>query len=295
MKIINIIPDFLDIFHSTKNLTYHDLSMYYEKNAEIFNAYFPQHCKNNPERIGKAIKQYPAKMEEIEIISTQLPRTIKEISDAYSELFHFEVPIKFHLFVGGFGSNAFTDRKLVSDVYFAAEKLSIHPNHLSVIVAHEIGHVYHRVFSDKNSIDWDSVKWSSGEISLFLEGVATYLSKKIVRNVSETTYYSYDDSGQATLNFYQSKKNVIKKNFLDDCLVWDHSKLKEWFTLSGGNYYNETRLGYYLGMDFVESLAKSIGDEKAILAWKERNFEDILHLWLLSRPLIQVEQNINSF
>ena len=285
MKMINIIPEFLDIFHSTKNLTYDDLNMYYEKNPDIFNAYFPKHCKNNPERIGNAIKQYPAKMKDIEIISKRLPATIKKICDAYARLFHFEVPITFHLFVGGFGSNAFIDRKLVGDVYFAAEKLSIHPDHLSVIVAHEIGHAYHRVFSDKNSIDWNAVKWTSGEISLFLEGVATYLSKKIVKNVNETTYYSYDDSGLTTLNFYRSKKNTIKKIFFDDCLVWDHSKLKEWFTLSGGSYYNKTRLGYYLGTDFVESLAKSIGDEKVILAWKERNFEDTLHSWLLSRSL----------
>ena len=120
--------------------------------------------------------------------------------------------MKFHLFVGGFGSNAFVERDYWRYV-FAAEKLSPNLNHLRVIVAHEIGHIYHNVMLQNNGMDWEKAEWTDAAVNLYREGVATYVSKQIVKGLNESVYYSYDDDGERWLQYYIENEEQIKKRF----------------------------------------------------------------------------------
>ena len=120
--------------------------------------------------------------------------------------------MKFHLFVGGFGSNAFVERDYWRYV-FAAEKLSPNLNHLRVIVAHEIGHIYHNVMLQNNGMDWEKAEWTDAAVNLYREGVATYVSKQIVKGLNESVYYSYDDDGERWLQYYIDNEEQIKNVF----------------------------------------------------------------------------------
>ena len=93
------------------------LNQYFTSHPEIFEEYFKYHCPNTNERLSNAIKQYPAKIEDIRIITKTLPIIIQEVTNAYHNKFNFDVKMKFHLFVGGFGSNAFVEREIIGDMF----------------------------------------------------------------------------------------------------------------------------------------------------------------------------------
>ncbi len=135
------------------------------------------HCPKIVERLTKAIERYSEKLKDIETVSNILPDVIQDVINRYSLRFNFELHLNFHLFVGGFSSNAFVNREIIGQVFLADEKLSPKLEHLRVIVAHEIGHIYHNVLLDRSGIDWHDVSWTDGAVSLYREGVATYLSK----------------------------------------------------------------------------------------------------------------------
>ena len=44
-------------------------------------------------------------------------------------------------------------------------------------MAHEIGHIYHNVMLQQAGMDWSKAEWNDASVSLYREGVATYLSK----------------------------------------------------------------------------------------------------------------------
>ncbi|MGV2488471.1 UNVERIFIED_CONTAM: aminopeptidase, partial [Bacillus mycoides] len=53
-------------------------------------------------------------------------------------------------------------------------------------------------------------------VSLYREGVATYLSQLIVKGLSESVYYSYSSNGDSSLQYYKEIEENIKKRFLQD-------------------------------------------------------------------------------
>lgn len=93
------------------------LNQYFTSHPEIFEEYFKYHCPNTKERLSNAINLYPAKIEDIRIIAESLPIIIQEVTNAYHNKFNFDVKMKFHLFVGGFGSNAFVEREIIGDMF----------------------------------------------------------------------------------------------------------------------------------------------------------------------------------
>jgi hypothetical protein len=192
-----------------------------------------------------------------------------------------ELDLTFNLLVGGYGSNAFVERKIIGDIYFAVEKLSSNPDHLRVIVAHEIGHIYHNALSDSKGINWKAITWENGLTSLYYEGIATYLSQKIVTGLEESIYYSYDDEGQSWLDFYQNNIEKVKEKFLHDVKSnWQFDYEKEWFRLSGGSYFGFNRLGYFLGTSFVHDLVQKVGELNAITYWCSNDLNKCLMDWL---------------
>ena len=223
----NTIPSFLKLWEST-DIELAVLNQYFTSHPEIFEEYFKYHCPNTNERLSNAIKQYPTKIEDIRIITKTLPIIIQEITNEYRNKYHFDVNMKFHIFVGGFGSNAFVEREIIGDIFFAAEKLSPDSNHLRVIVAHEIGHIYHNIMLQNDGMDWEKAEWADAAVNLYREGVATYFSKQIMKGLDESVYYSYDNDGERCLQYYIENEEQIKKRFLEDYIEgWTFEKEQE--------------------------------------------------------------------
>ncbi|WP_141543813.1 M1 family metallopeptidase, partial [Bacillus wiedmannii] len=206
---------------------------------------------------------------------------IQEITNEYHYKYNFDVNMNFHLFVGGFGSNAFVEREIIGDIFFAAEKLSPDVNHLRVIVAHEIGHIYHNVMLHNDGMDWGKADWTDGSVNLYREGVATYLSKQIIRGLNESVYYSYNNDGERWLQCYIENEEQIKNRFLEDYIEgWTFEKEKEWFRLSGGQYFGYNRIGYFLGTAFVEYVVQALGESEAFTFWNKHNLKSGVMDWL---------------
>ncbi|MBG0961986.1 aminopeptidase [Bacillus sp. SRB1LM] len=276
----NTIPSFLKLWEST-DIELAVLNQYFTSHPEIYEEYFKYHCPNTNERLSNAIKQYPAKIEDIRIITKTLPIIIQEITNEYRNKYHFDVNMKFHIFVGGFGSNAFVEREIIGDIFFAAEKLSPDSNHLRVIVAHEIGHIYHNVMLQNDGMDWEKAEWADAAVNLYREGVATYFSKQIMKGLDESVYYSYDNDGERCLQYYIENEEQIKKRFWEDYIEgWTFEKEKEWFRLSGGQYFGYNRLGYFLGTAFVECVAQTLGESEGFTFWNRHNLKRGVMDWL---------------
>ncbi|MCU5462811.1 MULTISPECIES: aminopeptidase [Bacillus cereus group] len=276
----NTIPSFLKLWESD-DVELEVLNQYFTSHPEIFEEYFKYHCPKTRERLSNAIKQYPEKIKDIRIIAEVLPAIIHEITNEYLYKYNFDVNMKFHIFVGGFGSNAFVEREIIGDLFFAAEKLSPDLNHLRVIVAHEIGHIYHNVMLQNDGMDWGKADWADATVNLYREGVATYLSKQIMKGLNESVYYSYDNEGGRWLQYYIENEEHIKKRFLDDYIEgWTFEKEKEWFRLSGGQYFGYNRLSYFLGTAFVEYVAQASGESEVFTFWNKHNLKRDVMNWL---------------
>ncbi|CUB10882.1 hypothetical protein BN2127_JRS1_02668 [Bacillus cereus] len=276
----NTIPSFLKLWESNE-VELAVLNQYFNSHPEIFEEYFKYHCPKTTDRLSNAINLYPAKIEGIRIIAESFPIIIQEITNEYRNKYSFDVNMKFHIFVGAFGSNAFVEREIIGDIFFAVEKLSPDLKHLRVIVAHEIGHIYHNVMLQNNGMDWEKAEWTDAAVNLYREGVATYVSKQIVKGLNESVYYSYDDDGERWLQYCIENEEQIKKRFLKDYIEgWTFEKEKEWFRLSGGQYFGYNRLGYFLGTAFVEYVAQALGESEVFTFWNKHNLKRDVMDWL---------------
>lgn len=184
MKIVDTTPAFFQLLETEDQVTIETLNCYYAQYPELFDHYFERHCPRTEERLTQAIKRYPAQVAEAKLVAERLPAIIEEVMGRAVAYFGFDPELEFFLLVGGFGSNAYVDLK--KGVYFAVEKLSANPDHLRVIVAHEIGHLYHLRLLAQAGIDWSKVRWD-GLAQTNWEGVATYISQQLVPGQPEAT------------------------------------------------------------------------------------------------------------
>lgn len=281
MQIENNIPAFLKFWESNAQPTLADLESFLNGHEKIYEKYFPMHCPRTDERLSAALQKYEGKIDDIRAISASLPGIIGEMDEAYERTFGLGLELSFKLMVGTFGSNAFVTRDNRREIYFAVEKLSAERDHLKVITAHEIGHVTHFALATRDGMDWSTVDWGHGLTNLFMEGAATYLSKRIVPELQEPVYFTYDDDGGPWVKCYEENKSELKLRFLEDASGdWDMVKEREWFRLSGGDYFGYNRLGYILGTDYVEQLVGRIGEEAALTFWNGNDLKADILEWL---------------
>ncbi|WP_234396894.1 hypothetical protein [Bacillus massiliglaciei] len=199
----------------------------------------------------------------------------------YTKKYQVTFPIEVNLIVGGFGSNAYTHRQIIPNITFALEKLSPRQDHLRTIAAHEFGHVTHNTLSHEAGTDWEKIDWYSPLIWLLQEGAAIHLSRQIVTDLTPSMYFSFDDEGKDWLTFSESNTDKIKAAF-----AWDitnkstHYVYREWFSINGGERYGYSRLGYYLADLFFQSLIRDGGEQQAMIAWKNREYEKKAKEWL---------------
>ena len=281
MKIENIIPDFIHKYEASDPFGREELETYIQSHSSLFELYFPVHCPRTEERLQLALQQYPAKLDDLKTFSAAMPDVLSKVEQDFEKTFGVDLELTFKLIVGTFGSNAFVTRTKKRTIYFAAEKLSPIKEHLEVIAAHEIGHVTHFALGTKNGIDWSGIDWTSGLTTLYTEGVATYLSMKMVPGLRESVYYTFDNEGDPWSACFHENKAEIKRLFLEDAMAgWDMPKEKEWFRLSGGSYFGLNRIGYLLGTAYVQHLVDKVGEEEALTYWVGRDMKKDILKWL---------------
>ena len=277
MKIIDTVPYFLN--HYEPSISF--LKSYYGEYPSIFKDYFANHCKDTEERHTQSIQKYPDHFSAIQQVHKHIVPIIEEVKEEYLRLFEVEFPIDIHLIVGGFGSNAYTHRMIIPDITFALERLSPEPDHLRTIVAHEFGHAAQNILSDQAGMDWFKMNWTSPLIWLNQEGAATHFSRRTAANINPSTYFSYNNDGDEWLQFATANKREIKRAFAEDYSKLTSDMLfREWFSINGGQTFGYSRLAYFLGDMFFQEQIVKLGEIPAVLAWKERGFEDQVKAWL---------------
>ncbi|TFD94416.1 DUF5700 domain-containing putative Zn-dependent protease [Jeotgalibacillus sp. R-1-5s-1] len=267
MRIIDTATDFVENYEST--LDY--LNRFYKKHEEEYAFYFERHCRNVVEKKHKALLLHPEKLDEILPMRDIFFEEIDSITKAYEAM----LPVRFtqdvHLFVGLYGSNAFTYRQYNPEVGFCLEKLSGERTHIQVIVAHEFGHAAHHIYNDTFGTDWEKVDWMSPLTWLLQEGIATYLSKQVVQ-ADFDEYFAYEKD-QEWMDFAVGNESLIAERFLDD-LQSGEDIFKEWFSINGGAHFGFTRLAYYLGYKVVEKLAEKYSIEELLTLWVKETFKE---------------------
>lgn len=277
MKIIDTVPYFLYNYKSSINF----LRTYYSVYPEVFKEYFIYHCKDTEERHMESLKKYPEYIDRIKEVHHNILPVIEETKEEYFKLFQILFPINVNLIVGGFGSNAYTHRQFIPDITFSLEKLSPKTEHLRTIVAHEFGHAAQNIMSEEAGIDWAKIQWKSPLTWLNQEGAATHFSRRTAINLNPSIYFSYNDEGEDWLAFSTRNSKEIKRAFSEDYSnLTDELLFKKWFSINGENRFGFSRLGYFVGDIFFQHQIENLGEINAVIAWKEKGFEESVKQWL---------------
>ncbi|KQL34368.1 hypothetical protein [Psychrobacillus sp. FJAT-21963] len=277
MRIIDTVPYFLYNYNSSIDF----LRTYYSVYPDVFKEYFTYHCKDTEERHMESLKKYPEYIERIKEVHHNILPIIEETEEEYFKLFQISFPIDVNLIVGGFGSNAYTHRQFIPDITFSLEKLSPKTEHLRTIVAHEFGHAAQNIMSEEAGIDWTEVQWKSPLTWLNQEGAATHFSRRTAINLNSSIYFSYNDEGEDWLSFSTKNRKEIKRAFSEDYSnLTDELLFKKWFSINGENRFGYSRLGYFVGDMFFQHQIENLGEINAVIAWKEKGFEESVKQWL---------------
>lgn len=272
MKIIDTFPSF------PRQPSVDRLGAYYEKYPGIFHYYFSYHCQNTNERLEKAIEKYAADWGDIIKVHETIKPLIGETAHKFHVHYQLEFPINVNLIVGAYGSNAYAVREIIADITFALERLTYEKEPLQVIIAHEFGHVTHRMISSNHRINWSLINWDHPFNWLLQEGAATYFSKRIVPGLRESVYFSYNYDGYAWLSFAKENKREIISRFVNDVNNGKRSSeiFREWFSINGGSAFGFPRLAYFIADHLFQELVRDKGELNALLLWKQEDFFQVM-------------------
>lgn len=275
MKVNNTLVDF---FQFQKSGTSFDPNEYHRMNPDIFKTYFSGYCKKTDEKLFTAKERYFNDYSRIEKINEILPEVIEKVATKGESYFGFSLDVSIHIFVGLYASNAFVDHR--AEIYLAVEKLPLDSELLEIIIAHEMVHSYHYHILGRGGIEWKAIDWLDARNSVYLEGVATYFSQKLVQGHPQSVYYSYDRSGEEWLTFCNNNYSKIASAFLADAEGHSNNMEREWLRLSGGEHFGYNRLGYFLGTLFVSDLCKELPESKVLELLAEDRVSMEMNHWL---------------
>lgn len=272
VRIIDVAEPFVKNYEATKNY----LDDYYTKYEKDYEEYFKYHCLNVEEKKRKAIKLHPTKLQDILPMRDLFLEYIPVIAETYESMFQINFTKDVRLLVGLYGSNAFTYRQYDPEIAFCLEKLPFNKTHIQLIIAHEFGHATHHLYNDTNQISWDKVNWNNPYTWLLQEGLATYLSTKIVE--AELDEYFAFEEDKKWIQFASENESRIAEKYTEEMAegIENAQIYKEWFSISGGHHFKQTRLAYYLGYRVVVNLVDLMGIEKVLLLWGETQFKEIM-------------------
>ncbi|WP_374017139.1 hypothetical protein ABU162_23570 [Paenibacillus thiaminolyticus] len=111
---------------------------------------------------------------------------------------------------------------------------------------------------------------------LLQEGIATYLSTKIVQ-ADLDEYFAFEED-KKWIPFAQENESKIAHKFLEDLEngIEYGPFFKEWFSINGGNHFTYMRLGYYLGYRVVVNLVERLGIEEVLTLWEKHDFKEMM-------------------
>ncbi|MGE7921254.1 DUF5700 domain-containing putative Zn-dependent protease [Viridibacillus sp. NPDC093762] len=134
-----------------------------------------------------------------------LPSIIQDVYEQMSTMLGIQMDLRVKILVGGFGSNAYVTHD--GTIHFAIETITDEPKHLRVLVAHEMAHSFHFTKLKMDGFDFSKMAWD-GYTSLYLEGIATFLSEFLNPELPESVYLSFDDKSEEWINYFH-------KNYAD--------------------------------------------------------------------------------
>ena len=272
--------DFFYLYETNDSFSIEQLNSYYEKYPTVFNQYFQSHCPRTEERLLTAIAKYPAKYEQMKRVAKLLPSILNDVYEEMSNLLGIQPDLRVNILVGAFGSNAYVTHD--GSLHFCIEAISDNLNHLKVLVAHEMAHAFHYELLYMKGFDFSKIKLD-GYASIYLEGVATYISEIVNQNLPKHIYLSFDDSGKEWINFFEDQYAEIILSLIEDLKVWSIKEEREWFRLSGGERYGYNRLGYLVGKQFINDIVKKNRLESTCTLWCENDIKLIIDEWLINQ------------
>ncbi|MBM7839331.1 hypothetical protein JOC54_002602 [Alkalihalobacillus xiaoxiensis] len=280
MKLMNSVPYFLEKYQPTLAF----LESYYNEHPQTFQEYFSFHCKKTDERLHNSLQKYDQCLPHIKQSHETIQRILPEIQERYHQQYNVLFEGTVHLFVGLFGSNAYTHRQYIPDISFAMEQVPLTKEGLSILVAHEFGHAIQNRLTNQTGIEWETVRWESLLLALYREGAATHLSRKIVPEAADHLYLTFSSlGGPEWLQFSEKNQLAIKTSLASDYQTMSTQALfREWYSINGGQRFGQTRLAYYLGDLFFKELLEERGEHEALVVWKDPTFIKEIEQWLLS-------------
>ncbi|GAK13168.1 hypothetical protein [Geomicrobium sp. JCM 19039] len=247
--------------------------------SDTFKTYRKYHCKNTIEQKELALSEYS--IDHIKRVHREIIPIIERSARAYEEQYNLVFPISVQLIVGVYGSNAYAEREVVPNITFALEQLPADKESLSIIVAHELGHVAHHMLTDQKGCDWRERMWHDPRISAFQEGAAMHFSKQIVTGLPHFMYFSFDAQQDDGYNKSLTLLPSIARAFLHDLQQESSTQMvREWFSIRGGKQFQIPRLGYVIGEQFVATEIGRLGEERALTLWTDPNFLQFMNSWL---------------
>ncbi|WP_010097254.1 DUF5700 domain-containing putative Zn-dependent protease [Ornithinibacillus scapharcae] len=279
MQILNTLEAF------PTNCTLDSLREYYQKYPSIFDFYFQFHCKNSNERLNQALVKYSNDWPSIEKVQEKIGSLVVKVVQRYKSLYDLDFPISVNLIVGAYGSNGYTNHKIIPDITFALERVTYEEDPLQVLIAHEFGHAAHNIISNNHNMDWKSVQWNHPFTWLLQEGAATHFSRKIIPDLEESIYFSYKYGENEWLEFARNNvQEIIEKFTLDLQRGKPNQEIfKEWFSINGGETFGYSRLGYYIADCLFQDFVRRIGEVQTLRLWKNETFFQEIGNWLTLR------------
>jgi len=243
---------------------------------ELFNVYHNWGWKKYlPIMFKNYDKKY--KIAEIKRNEKTAQKLIPEILQKISKVIVPKNQIPTILFVGLHLTNGFVDKyKNKYTTFLNLESYDDAPT-LKIFITHEL---LHNIHLQKNpGIYYWKGNRASWYHSLILEGVATYLTKRVLKvSAADALWGKYLNKKECQQFMAWCKKN--KSKLKRQLLVVINKTKREESSFFGGRrprgcpYY---RTGYYLGLDFVENLSRRMSLEKIVLLKGEKLKKEIIN------------------
>lgn len=166
-------------------------------------------------------------------------------------------------------------------LHFAVELMPDDPALLRVLVAHEMAHAFHFDMLRGAGFQFTQLAWD-GYTSLYLEGLATFVSKLLNPGLPEGVYFSFDNSGEEWVSICRDNYEDIKARLNDDLQHWSMEQEIEWFRIRGGKTYGINRIGYFIGTEFISSCVKRIGLNDTMTLWGKQDIHPFIQHWMRS-------------
>lgn len=238
--------------------------LFERSHKDIFNTYYRWgHKKYWPITFKNYDKKYKPKCIKINEVETK--KLIPQVLNKLSKVIKSRGSLPIMLFVGLSLTNGFVDKYKKKYTTFLNLEQYDDSFTLKVFLAHELTHCIH-LQNNPSIYYWhgNKVNWYN---ALVLEGVATYLTKKILKISSADALWGNYLNKKERADFVQwCEKNKVK---LKQQLLRQIDKTKkEESQFFGGKkprgcpYY---RTGYFLGLDLVENLLQKMKLKEVIM------------------------------